>query len=449
MAKSKEKISSARFYAFKALQRIEQDQAYADLVLSNLQQEIDLSEKDRALLNEIVRGTLRWKKRLDWIVDQLWQGKSKKLAPKIRWLLWIGLYQIDFLQKIPDSAAVNEIVKIGRKIAGPSVAGILNGMLRSYLREPERVHFPDERDDPVLALAVRKSHPEWLVARWIDQFGLEAASQLCDANNTPPLLCVRPNRLKIDPEDFENLLLDKNVEFNKSIVPGFFRLLSFSWPIIQEWLDSGLISIQDESAGLPALAADVQPGETVFDLCAAPGGKSTHIAELSGDRATVFSADINPARCRLVRQACTRLGLQSVRVLIADANHIPLKQADKIILDAPCSGLGVMRRKTDLRWRRKPEEIEALVSLQKKLLRSAAEHVKPGGALVYCTCTIEPEENDKVIQFFLQHNANFKLAPVENSNIPKALIDENGMIHTFPHLHQMDGSFVAKLVRVK
>lgn len=447
--KSKANISQARFYAFKALQRIEQDQAYTDLVLSKLQEEVDLSAEDRALLNEIVRGTIRWKKRLDWIVDQLWQGKSKKLAPKIRWLLWIGLYQIDFLQRIPESAAVNEIVKIGRKIAGPSVAGILNGMLRSYLRQPQRIQFPDEREDPVLALAVRKSHPEWLIARWIDQFGFRAASQLCDANNTPPVLCVRPNRLKIKPEDFENLLLDKNVEFNKSIVPGFFRLYSFSWPTIQHWLDSGLISIQDESAGLPALVAEVQTGDTAFDLCAAPGGKSTHIAELTGDQATVISADINPARCRLVRQACKRLGLLSVSVIVADANDVPLKQADKIILDAPCSGLGVMRRKVDLRWRRKPEEIIELAALQKKLLQSAARQVRPGGILVYCTCTIEPEENEKVIQSFLEHNENFKLAPIENSNVAKTLIDEDGMIRTFPHLHQMDGSFVAKLVRVK
>ena len=433
--------------AYEALQRVEQEGAYADIILANLTDDEQIKSNDKALLNELVRGTIRWKKKLDWIVNQFWKDDKQIMPEPIRWILWLGLYQLLFLNKVPSFAAVNESVELAKPRVGRKWGSVVNGILRSYLRSADSIRYPDRRNNPVLALAVSKSHPEWLIRRWIERFGFDKTSLLCDANNLAPLIAVRHNPLKGTFADFENLLKVKRVTFVRSVIPGFLRISEMASAVREELLASGWLTIQDESAGLVSLLANPKANEIIFDLCAAPGGKSTHLAELTYDQAIVVAADSNVSRINLVRSAKKRLQLKSVQIVAADAGHFPAHSADTVILDAPCSGLGVLRKKPDLRWRRKPKEISELSSLQTELLQRASALVKKGGILVYSTCTTEPEENEQVINAFLERNGHFALLSEFPNTIPRSVITPEGYIRTWPHAQQMDGSFAVRMVR--
>jgi len=440
-------ISPARAKAYAALQRVEQEGAYADIILGRLSADDVLQPNDRALINELVRGTIRWKKKLDWIVDQLWQGDKKRMPAPIRWILWLGLYQLLFLDKVPDFAAVNESVELAKRHVGKKSASVVNGILRSYLRAPEAITYPDERKNPVLALAVTKSHPEWLIRRWVERFGFDRTALLCDANNSAPLVTIRHNPRRSTFAEFENLLKKEKVAFLRSTIPGFVRISEMSSSVREELLALGIMTIQDESAGLVGLLANPQAGETIFDVCAAPGGKCTHLAELSGDQAIVIASDSNASRVNLIRSAKQRLQINSVQIVVADARYFPAHCADTVVLDAPCSGLGVLRKKPDLRWRRRPEQILELSTLQTELLQKASSLVKKGGILIYSTCTTEPEENERVIDAFLKQNAQFTLISEFPDAIPRNVITAEGFVRTWPHIHRMDGSFAVKMVR--
>jgi len=435
---------SVRALAFSAIQRIEADKAYTDIVLSHLFSG-DLSHHDKAFLSELVRGTIRWKKNLDWIVDQLLRT-SNKVPEQLRWILWLGLYQIRLMSRVPNFAAVNESVTLAKKFVGQKWAGVVNGVLRSFIRNPTGIKYPSMNSNPVKSLALRKSYPEWLIRRWINQLGIEETQQLCDAFNEAPSLSVRINSLQTNAETFEDLLHKRKIEYKKSIVRDFYVLKKLPFDLQTELLDAGLITIQDESAGLPGLLLAPKPGEIIFDLCAAPGGKSFHAAELANDSARIVSGDINISRIDLLKKTKMRLGIHSVQLIAADAKHFPAASADKVLLDAPCSGLGVMRKKPDLRWRKSEEGIRELVFLQRKLLKEAARLLKPGGHLIYSTCTMAPEENENMIHEFLQNNPQFETPSTLNRFIPQ-VVTSDGFIKTWPHRHNMDGSFAAIMVK--
>ncbi len=442
--RSKTATQSVRALAFSAIQRVEAEKAYTDIVLSHLLSG-DLSHRDKAFLSELVRGTIRWKKNLDWIVDQLLRTNNE-VPEQLRWILWLGLYQIRFMSRVPNFAAVNESVTLVKKFVGQKWAGVVNGVLRSFIRNPTGIKYPTMNSNPVKSLALRKSFPEWLIKRWINQIGIEETKQLCDAFNEAPSLSVRINSLRTNAEAFEDLLHQRKIEYKKSIVRDFYVLKKSPFDLQTELLDAGLITIQDESAGLPGLLLDPRPGEIIFDLCAAPGGKSFHSAELANDSAKIVSGDINISRIDLLKKTKIRLGIYSVQLVAADAKHFPAALADKVLLDAPCSGLGVIRKKPDLRWRKSEGGIRELVFLQRKLLEEAARLLKPGGHLIYSTCTMAPEENKDMIHEFLQNNPQFKIPLTLNRLIPK-VVTSDGFIKTWPHRHNMDGSFAAIMVK--
>jgi 16S rRNA (cytosine967-C5)-methyltransferase len=438
--------SSARLLAYQALERIEGDNAYADIVLSHLLERSQLSIRDRAFVSELVRGTVRWKKRLDWIVDQLFSGKADKLPANVRWLLWAGLYQLEYM-RTPVFAAVNESVNIARSLKMHRWTGVINGMLRNFARNASDLTFPDPESDPVAWLAVTESYPEWLVKRLIDQIGLEHAIDFCRANNVAPDLTVRPNRSRITLEKLSLNLESSAVKFQLSKVPGFITIPKIEFDYREKLLRDGLMTIQDASAGLPLLLAQPQPGQIIFDLCAAPGGKSMLAADMIGDQGIIISGDKNTARAGLVRQAANRLAQDSVNPVVADALNFPAKQADLVLLDAPCSGLGVMRKKPDLRWKKSESDIAELQALQAKMIRSAGELVKVGGSLVYSTCTIDHDENETIIADFLKEFDNFEIENAGGSNVNDDFITDHGFVRTWPHVHDMDGSFAAKLIK--
>jgi 16S rRNA (cytosine967-C5)-methyltransferase len=436
------KSPSARSLAHQALLRIETEGAYSDIVLSHLMNQSLLDERDRAFVSELVRGTIRWKKYLDWMVSCLFKGDPEKMPIDVRLLLRQAFYQIVII-KTPPFAAVNECVRQIKERRHHAWSGVANGILRTFIRNPQAVQLPDEAKSPIEYLAVKTSHPEWMVARWIEQFGKEATQRLCEANNSTPLLSVRCNAGKITFDDFCRLLEKEETNFERSQVPGFVRINSMKEAVRRRLLEDGLMTVQDESAGLVGLLCAPGDNIVIVDLCAAPGGKSTHLAE-QAPASVVVSGDIHRRRANLIVAAKTRLGRANLKVVVADADFFPVKQADVVLLDAPCSGLGVLRRKPEIRWKRQPSDILKLAERQKKMIRCAAELVAPGGFLVYSTCTLEREENEAVINDFIAHS-NFSVAAADKQKIPAVFITAEGMVRTFPHLHGMDGAFAVKL----
>ncbi len=443
MARIKDR-KSARHWAYLAISRIEGDHAYSDLILSHIFEQQFFTDKDRAFINELVRGSIRWKKKLEWVLIHLLKD-PQNVPAQVKWILWLGLYQIIFMSRTPDFAAVNESVELTKTLNYRKWVRLVNGVLRTYLRNPKQIKYPDPDREPVKYLAVVQSHPEWLIERWIDQFGYEKTEKLCIAFNRPPVVTVRPNILKVSIEEFEKSLLEGHFIFERSKVKDFYRLNNINFKKYRQLLRDGLMTVQDESAGLVALLANPGRDQIVCDLCSAPGGKSVHLAELALDKLTIISGDISLPRMKLLKNAKARLNLSSINAVVADAHDFPVKDADVVVLDAPCSGLGVLTKKPDLRWQRKPESIPLLLKLQHELLQSAALLVKNNGYLVYSTCTIDKEENENMIFNFVKQHPEFKICNPDSKFIAEEFITKDNMVRTWPHLHHMDGSFAVKL----
>jgi len=441
-------MNSARRLAWEILCRVETQGAFADLMLRQTLDRYPLPAEDRALLSELVRGVLRWKLRLHWIIDQLRRSDAKKLESPLRMVLALGLYQIIYLDRIPDFAAVNESVTLARLVGNAKWASLTNGLLRSYLRQSNTISFPDAKAEPERFLSVAYSHPLWLVTMWVRRFGFDQTELLCQADNQPAPLSLRVNPLLISSQRFAEELTQRGIGFQRSIVPDFFTIHDMPHPVQIDFLSKGWVTVQDESAGLPNLLFRGQAGQVLLDLCAAPGGKSGHMAERSGDQCQVIAMDLQAGRTRLIRSLVSRLGLRSVHVLQADALQAPLRSADVVLLDAPCSGLGVLRRKPDLRWRRRPADITALVLLQQRLVHQAAGLGGKNGILVYSTCTIHPPENQEMIAWFLHSHPGWALQRADQTDAPSACVSADGCIETWPHRHGMDGSFAAKLQKL-
>jgi 16S rRNA (cytosine967-C5)-methyltransferase len=435
---------SPRWFALQALKRVEKDHAYADIVLSNFMAQLSAAS-DRAFLTELTRGTIRMKAKLDWMLSFYFQNHREKMPDEIQWIVWLGLYQIHFM-RIPPHAAVFETVELAKAGQYKKWSGVVNGILQSFLRDPGKVIYPDMTSNPVFSLAVQFSHPEWLVRRWIHQFGLEQATAMCEANNRTPTLSVRRNRCKCSIQAFEALLAENGIEFEKSPVQDFYRILHGSIAVQHPLLHNGTMTIQDPSAGLVGFLADPHAGQVVLDLCSAPGGKSTHLAELAENKATIVAGDIHFSRIRLLHRAVQKTD-HHVYSLTADAKNFPARPADLVLLDAPCSGLGVLARKPDLRWNRHKADIVDLTNLQNILLDHAVMLVKTGGFLVYSTCTVEHDENDGMIRKFCQRHPEFDIVPPDRNLIQKEFITSEGTVRTWPHLHQMDGSYAVKLIK--
>ena len=405
-----------------------------------------LSSADRALCQEIVYGIVRWQATLDWLIARKTDGREQK--PGLQNLLRLGLYQIFRLDRIPDHAAVNETVELAKQNGFGAQAGFVNAVLRGYLREH------DETKKLLAGLKISQpalgwSHPEWLVARWQKRWGIEKTASLLEWNNTPPKTFARVNTLKTDAGNLLEKWRDENVEYDfvrreqlgENLVfelkshPPLSSLASFR---------DGWFYIQDPGTLLAACKLGPQPGETILDFCAAPGGKTTFIAQLMNNQGRIVAQDVSDERLKWIQENCQRLGVTCVElqraagILSAEqtkdgtASGTLAARFDRILVDAPCSNTGVMRRRVDLRWRIQPAEIECLRTAQLDLLQQAATQVKPGGVLVYSTCSLEPEENGEVVKHFLNEHADFKLE------------SEHELL---PFVDNVDGAYVAKLIR--
>jgi 16S rRNA (cytosine967-C5)-methyltransferase len=396
-----------------------------------------LSPVDRGLCQELVYGASRWQATLNWLVDRKTAGRTQK--PLLRILLQLGLYQMFWLDRIPNHAVVNETVELAKQLGLGPQAGFVNAVLRAYTRErteTEQLLAELKAREPAKGL----SHPEWLYRRWLARWGAEKTLGLMEWNNTPPPTYARVNSLKTDAAKLAARWEAEGVKFSPCdwdwAEEGLtFQLLSHPSLAGLRSFQEGLFYIQDPSTLLAVRELAPKPGETVLDLCAAPGGKTTFIGQLMQNQGQIIAQDIQPERLELVRENCERLGVTGVK-LEATVPNLDLEaqnsKFDRVLVDAPCSNTGVMRRRVDLRWRIRLEEIERLRTTQLELLRRAAVQLKPGGTLVYSTCSLEPEENEAVMNEFLRTETGFKL---ENQR------------ELLPFADGVDGAFVARLTR--
>jgi 16S rRNA (cytosine967-C5)-methyltransferase len=399
-----------------------------ELALANAQ----LSIADRGLCQEIVYGIVRWQAALDWLIAQKTGGREQK--PGLQNLLRLGLYQIFWLDRIPDHAAVNETVELAKHGGFGQQAGFINAILRGYLREADATRQLIA-DLKVMDPATGCSHPEWLVARWQKHFGAVKTMQLLDWNNTPPKTFARVNSLKADAGMLVGKWREENVDYDFVRRNWLEENLVFelkSHPTLNSLgsFRDGWFYVQDPSTLLAARELGAQSGETILDLCAAPGGKTTFIAQLMHNEGKIVACDISEERLKLIRENCDRLGVTCVEITQNSKLKTQNLKFDRILVDAPCSNTGVLRRRVDLRWRISPEEISRLKQTQLDLLKFAATKLKPGGILVYSTCSLEPEENSEVVKEFLREHTGFK------SENERALL---------PFADNVDGAFIARL----
>ena len=434
--------------AVKILNRVERTDAYLDKQLDKELRNTDFSGQDKALLYEIVHGVIRWMGRLDWILSGFYKGQFSKAIPILKNALRVALYQIMFLDKVPEYAIVNEAVEFVKKLQGQKPADITNAILRNILKSKDSLRYPDPQQDEIGYLSTYYSHPTWMIKRWLPRFGRAATEALLAANNERPVLTLRVNTKKVNFQDFENILCSVNLKYVKGrYYPEFLKLTNLS--NIRQWqyFTEGYFNVQDESASLACRLLNVKPGMRVLDLCAAPGGKSAYLANLMEDDGEIVALDKFEARLALVEKSLQRLAITSVKTCPIDALEYETENLfDAILADVPCSGMGTLCKKPDIKWKKDLLDIRKLVEIQGKLLKKASTLIKIGGAIVYSTCTIEPEENIEVVKKFLDENVNFSLESAQQF-VPLDVVDENGCVQTYPHIHKMDGAFAARIVR--
>ncbi|MEG4394060.1 16S rRNA (cytosine(967)-C(5))-methyltransferase [Microcoleus sp. BROC3] len=480
-------MQNPRQIAFLALREVHRRGAFADAALDRAFSNSQLNDLDRRLVTELVYGSVRRMRSIDFIIDKLATKKSSQQPPELRTILHLGLYQLEYLNQIPPSAAVNTTVQLAKENGFSGLSSFVNGLLREYTRltpptppyqggAKSLPNCPEEAEtkttsnsppyqggaggglnslklpeNPVQRLGIIHSFPDWLIELWIEQIGETETEQLCEWFNQSPTIDLRINPLKSSIAQIEAAFKTHNISTSR--IPNLPQALRLNGTIgaIQNLpgYSEGWWTIQDSSAQLVTHLLGPQPGETIIDACAAPGGKTTHSAELMQDEGTIYACDKTASRLKKLKENADRLQMKSIKIHTGDSRHFPefVNLADRVLLDAPCSGLGTLHRRADARWRHTPENIQTQSQLQSELLANAATFVKSGGVLVYATCTIHPLENEQVIRSFLDSNPHWQIEP-PTIDLPVQPSPE-GWVKVWPHRHHMDGFFMVRLKQLK
>ncbi len=435
---------NARTKIIEILSRVETRQSYTDKLLDRDLDEFE--EADRGLITEVVNGVLRWQYRLDWYLQQLYVGEYQNLIADVKNNLRSSAYQLIYLDKVPAYAVLNEAVEIAKSKYNQKTANLVNAILRNFLRQQKKLSFVEMQLPFPERLCVRFSHPAWLIERWLELWGLDDTLGLCEANNSRPVISVRHNARNVDRETLLREMEAAGIDFRAHPdFPEYFMIGDFSRFRQTDFLKDGWVSVQDVSTGIPVRLLDPHPGEEVLDMCAAPGGKSAYIVEKMNDQGYLLALEKHGNRTRILEENLNRIGASIAEILTGDALELVLdRKFDRILLDAPCSGLGVLSKRVDLRWKRTPEDIQNMQDLQIQLLDAATRLLKPGGIIVYSTCTITVEENESVISRFLADHPDFRTDSLMGE-IPNPYLWEKDAVRTFPHRHDMDGSFAVRL----
>ncbi len=437
----------ARALAWQILQLVE-DGGYADALVGSRLPASGLAPRDQGLVTRLVYGTIAWQGFLDHVLAKYCSQPIEKLEIPVRTILRLGLYQAAKLDRIPSFAAVNTAVDLIKSHRNGGAAGMVNAVLRRAVPSWQEVALPSPKKDFVGYLAIQWSHPRWLVERWLDMFGRVETEALLESNNEAAPTLLRVNLLKQPIETLTKELVARDI----AAIPARYSPVGLRLEGTSSVLDLGESgTIQNEASQIVGLLAAPQPGQRVLDACAAPGGKTTHLAEQMQDRGQIIALDPHPEGVERVRQAARRLHLHSIRAEVADATTWtdPGNGFDVVLVDAPCSGLGTLREHPEIRWRRILDDVKQVAALQKQILDRVAAMVKPGGALVYSTCTLLREENDDVIAAFLNTHPDFEIesAAAVLPAMAQPLVDADGMVRTLPHRHNMAGFFAARMKR--
>jgi 16S rRNA (cytosine967-C5)-methyltransferase len=448
---------NARELSILILKKIITRDGFANLAIDSFLAESNLSKAERSFATQLVYGVMRHYNTLEWILACFTGNKIAKLKPIIKMILLTGIYQLIYLDKVPASAACNEAATLARKYGHQGVVAFVNGVLRNVARQKDALPYPDAQEQTAAHIAIKYSHPEWLVARWLQRYGFAETVKLCLKNNEPPTIWLRCNTLKIKAGELEQKLAAGGVTTSRSkFAPEGINIQGFDTIPRLPGYEEGLFQIQDESSMVVAHVVNPGPGTKIIDSCCGLGGKTTHLAQLMNDQGIIKAFDIYEHKLKLTAENCTRLGITIVTTQLGDATMLPESLpdwADYVLVDAPCSGTGVLGRRADARWRKTPEQLTELSKLQTSILTAAARCVKPGGVLVYCTCSLEPEENQCVYEGFIAKNNDFmpeNLVPL----LPFAVSGEDrenaakGYFQFLPQRHGTDGFFVARMKRI-
>ena len=439
----------AREIAYKVLLDIEKNKNYSNMAINKHFKDVKMSNQDRGLATEIIYGVIENKYYIDYMIDKLSKVKTNKMEIYVKTLLRMGIYQIMFLNSISDYAAVNETVNLAKK-KNSKVSGFINGILRNVIRQKEEIGKVKTKDD-VDYLAIKYSYDKWMIRNWMIHFGKEFTEELLEANNERPNIYLRTNTLKITRDELIKKLEKQNIKAEKvNVVEEAIKVEHLKDIENNNLYKEGLFTVQDVSSMLVGKVMNPKENLLVLDVCSAPGGKTTHMATLMNNTGQVVSRDIYDHKLKLIKAASKRLGLTNVDVEEFDGMKLDresIGKFDYVLADVPCSGLGIIRRKPEIKYKEK-EEFRQLPPIQKKILENASKYVKVGGTLIYSTCTIQDSENIDVVNEFLQKNKNFELVPIKEVNVDLEN-QEKGYMKIYPNVHNMDGFFISKLIRVR
>ncbi|MHB1419291.1 MAG: 16S rRNA (cytosine(967)-C(5))-methyltransferase RsmB [Bacillota bacterium] len=455
MALKNRKIS-ARESALVCIQEIMEEGAYANLALSQVLRQAPLCDADRSLVTDLVYGTVKYRMTLDWILNKFISRKLDDIPPWIRNNLRMGVYQLFYLDRVPDSAACNEAVELAKKFGHAGTVRFVNGVLRNVARNRNSIVFPTPEQEPLEYISVVYSHPRWMVQRWLERYGIEQTIALCRLDNLPAPTWIRANTIKTTREGLANQLEGEGIRYEFSrYAPEGLRIEGYGSMEKMDLFKQGHFVAQDEASMIVAHAVAPLPGTRIIDACAAPGGKATHLAQLVDNQGEILAVDKLQHKLALIEDNCQRLGITCIKPIKDDSRFLGKNhpgEAAFLLVDAPCSGLGVLRRRADARWRKEPEQVAEIARLQLEILVGAAGCLKTGGVLVYSTCSIEPEENTGVIEAFLAENSEF--APEDlRDYLPFELREQDrdtaagGYLQFLPQIHGTDGFFIARLRR--
>ena len=438
----KPSVSPARRLAFEILERVETEEAYASTLLAAPS---NLTHLDHALTHEIVLGVLRWRQTLDFHIAQLSGRNLDRIDLPVLTALRIGLYQLRYLSRIPPSAAVNESVNLVKLARKTSAASFTNAVLRRATKGFADVIIGIA--DPLERLTIETSHPNWLLQKWIDEFGEATTKELALANNQTPPVAFRVNTLKANVAETLTAIAATGLQYRQSEIATDAYVITGGHAVeLGRFAETGLVYIQDEASQLVAPLLGAKTDSRILDLCAAPGSKTSHLAALTNNQARIIACDLHAHRLAVLQSNCERLGVTSIKTVALDATKdvTPLAGMtfDRILVDAPCTGTGTLRRHPEIKWRLQPADPERLAQVQLAILENAARVLNKDGRLVYSTCSLERQENEEVVAHFLEKHQDFQPVPPA---APASCITAEGFVRTFPHLHSSDGFFAAVL----
>ena len=440
---------NSRELAFKTLYDIERNKNYSNISINKNFKNVNISDQEKGLATELIYGIIENKYYLNYIIDKLSKIKSKKMSTYVKISLWLGIYQILFLDSIKDHAAVNESVNLIKKYDKKS-SGFVNAILRNVLRQKDSIMEIKDKEIKD-ELSIKYSYNPWIVEKWIKDFGQEFAEDLLDANAEKPNLYIRTNTLKISRDELIGKLAKEGIKCTKvNGIDEAIMVQNLKNIEGNELFKLGYFTIQDISSMLVGKIANPEKDSKVLDICSAPGGKTTHVATIMENTGQVIARDVFDHKLKLIKSTVNRLGLTNVSIENRDALKLDDNSIDKfdyVLADVPCSGLGIIRRKPEIKFK-EASELSGLPDIQSKILNNASKYVKENGTLIYSTCTIHDEENIDVVEQFLKENKNFELVPIENINIDLEN-QEKGYIKIYPNIHGMDGFFIAKLKRMR